>query len=82
MVDGRRQPAGYRFELAPLMAATEATTPAELAVQVGVSVKQVWRASQQGLSPDAADRWAVAVHLHPAAVWSDWWLSIEEAVGG
>lgn len=72
----RPAPSGHRFDLKPLVAAAHVEHHGELAQVVGVSSRQVRRASQEGLSADTADRWAIAVGVHPSSIWgTEWWRS-------
>jgi hypothetical protein len=62
-----------RFGLAPLQDALGHPTHAMIAELAGVKRATVAQWTQRGLSAFQADRVAVAVGMHPAEVWADWW---------
>lgn len=64
--------------LEPLLAATNAETPAHLARLVGVHTGNMTRVVNRGLSLDQADRWAVVCGFHPTEVWGDaFWVGTD-----
>lgn len=62
-----------RWPVAPLLATCRVTTIGDVAALVGVSTRTVHRWQRNGLTDTQADRAAVALGLHPANVWPDWW---------
>lgn len=69
---GTRRPAPQpRFPLAPLMRAAGADNHCHLARMTGAHRTAITRAAKEGLTVRAADRYAVAVGLHPVEVWPD-----------
>ncbi|NNF70332.1 MAG: helix-turn-helix domain-containing protein [Acidimicrobiia bacterium] len=62
-----------RWPLAPLLASAGNPPVAQLARQVGVATRTVWRWQLRGLTDTQADRAAVALGLHPANIWDHWY---------
>lgn len=70
------------FPLAPLVAAVNARYGApvdvvRLARLLGVDRWRVYDARAFGLSVDLADKWAIAIGLHPLEVWPDFHADID-----
>lgn len=68
-----------RVPLAPLTRLAN-ESHSGLARRLGVSRPNVCRASREGLTINLADRWAIALDLHPVTVWGDAWLEACDGV--
>lgn len=64
-----------RFPLAPLERLACVDNLAELAVKLGLTHRAVQRLDERGLRELEADRYAVALNLHPSNVWPEWGAS-------
>ena len=51
---------------------------AQAATLLGVSTRTIHRQKHTGISPEAADRLAIAAGLHPILVWGDAWTNAME----
>ena len=60
-----------RYPLADLLEAT-GLTESGLTRAVGLSGSTLVKARENGLTADAADRYATRAGFHPASVWPDW----------
>jgi hypothetical protein len=65
-------PATYRFSMDALRAAAGPLTDGELAERFGVTRRTVLRWKRRCLDEWRADRWSIALGLHPSSVWPDW----------
>lgn len=68
---------GLREMASPYPSAPPLSVEAQLARLMGVHQALTHRARREGLSERAADRWAIAVGLHPDLVWEGF-MSREE----
>lgn len=70
---------GLREVASPYPCAPPLTVEAQLARLMGVHQALTRRARRGGLSERAADRWAIAVGLHPDLVWADYMSDTKES---
>ena len=61
-----------RWPIEPLLAVTGRPSAARLAVRLNVNTRTIWRWHHRGLTDHQADRAAIAIDLHPANIWPDW----------
>jgi hypothetical protein len=70
-IDARR----HRWPGDALCALAGYDSARQLATELGIGHVQVCRSLQRGLSDIEADRYAVALGYHPAAVWGHEWIT-------
>lgn len=68
---------GARFPFGPLELLVSGSCGLATARALGVHPRQVYRWRAGGVTWAQADELAVAVGLHPAEVWPEWWEHTE-----
>jgi hypothetical protein len=71
-------PEGPRWPLEALLRYT-GQSQAAFARRIGVCATTVRRAEQRGLTDRQADRWAIAVGVHPSLIWGPAWFAAAPA---
>ncbi len=65
---------GPRWPVEPLLRYT-GQSQAAFARRIGVSASTVRQAKRRGLNDHQADRWAIAIGVHPSFIWGTDWFA-------